>query len=129
MSLLDSLALALAHLGALQLGCAFVAAMAYPLALDATLPPRTRGALFTMAAAAATTFAAAGGDWPSGVALMLLGVAGLALFTAIAWATSRALGLDRREPAVVVVAATRIDEAGEPPRRPAATLPRPVRST
>lgn len=128
MSLIDSLALALAHLGALQLGCAFVAAMAYPLALDATLSPRTRTVLGGTALTAATVFAASLSDWPSGVALMLLGVAGLALFAALAWSMSLALGLGVRVTEAPLVPA-RADEAEAAGRRPTPTLPRPARST
>jgi len=93
MSPLDSMGSSLATMGFAQLGCAFVAMLAYASALNASLSATARLWAAGAALVAATTFAALTPSWVSGVALMGLVMVATALFVAAAWLLAAVFGL------------------------------------
>jgi hypothetical protein len=93
MSPLDSLGSSLETMGFAQLGCAFVAILAYAFSLNAslTLPMRLWAGLAALVAAA--TFSALTPSWVSGVALMGLAIVATGAFVAGAWLLAALFGL------------------------------------
>ena len=93
MSPLDSLGSSLETMGFAQLGCAFVATLAYAFALNASLalPMRLWAGLAALVAAA--TFSALTPSWVSGVALMGLAIVATGAFVAGAWLLAAVFGL------------------------------------
>jgi hypothetical protein len=76
-----------------QLLAAFIACGAYALAQSALLQSRARQLTWLVAGAAAAMFILQSSEWPQATILCALAVAGLGVFTAMAWLTSRWLGV------------------------------------
>ncbi len=105
MSPLDSIGSSLQTMGFAQLGCAFVATLAYAFALNAslTLPMRLWAGLAAFVAAA--TFSALTPSWVSGVALMGLAIVATGAFVAGAWLLAAVFGLRSASGSVAEVTA------------------------
>ena len=93
MSPLDSIGSSLQTMGFAQLGCAFIAMLAYAFALNAslTVPMRLWSGLAALVAAA--TFSALTPSWVSGVALMGLVIVATGAFVAATWLLAALFGL------------------------------------
>ena len=93
MSPLDSMGSSLESMGFAQLGCAFIAVLAYAFALNASLTLSMRWWAGLAALVAAATFSALTPSWVSGVALMGLAIVATGAFVAGAWLLAAVFGL------------------------------------
>ena len=93
MSPIDSIGSSLQTMGFAQLGCAFVASLAYAFALNASLALPMRLWAGAAALVAAATFSALTPSWVSGVALMGIGIVATGAFVAGAWLLAAVFGL------------------------------------
>ncbi len=93
MSLLDSLRDSLASMGFLQLALAFVALLAYSLALAVALTPIVRVGAIGTALAAAALFTLATPRWMDGFVLMAMAVVACGAFAGLTWLIAQALGV------------------------------------
>lgn len=105
MSPLDSLGSSLETMGFAQLGCAFVATLAYAFALNASLALPMRLWAGVAAFVAAATFSALTPSWVSGVALMGLAIVATGAFVAGAWLLAAVFGLRSASGSVAEVTA------------------------
>ena len=79
----------------LQLLLAFIACIGYALAQGALVEPRGRRVAAALAALGATGFALESAEWTYAAMLAAAAIAGMGLFIAAVWLTSRLLGFDR----------------------------------
>lgn len=93
MSPLDSMGSSLETMGFAQLGCAFLAILAYAFALNASLTLSMRCWSGLVALVSAATFSALTPSWVSGVALMGLAIVFTGAFVAGAWLLATVFGL------------------------------------
>ena len=112
MSPLDSMASSLETMGFAQLGCAFVAILAYAFSLNASLTLTLRWWSGLIALVSAATFSALTPSWVSGVALMGLAIVFTGAFVAGAWLLATLFGL--RTTSGALVNGAEIDEPVPP---------------
>jgi hypothetical protein len=99
-------------MGFAQLGCAFLAILAYAFALNASLTLTMRCWAGVVALVSAATFSALTPSWVSGVALMGLAIVFTGAFVAGAWLLAAVFGLRTTSGGVADVAET--NEAIQP---------------
>ena len=105
MSLIETLSSSLAHIGFLQLGLAFTALAGYALAINGSLPGRSRAVALSCTLLCAAGFALLTPSWMGGLALTLMAVLVMAAFAAATWLLAAAFDLDTTPPAFRAVAA------------------------
>jgi hypothetical protein len=119
MSPLDSMGSSLETMGFAQLGCAFLAILAYAFSLNASLTLTMRWWAGLVALVSAATFSALTPSWVSGVALMGLAIVFTGAFVAGAWLLATLFGLRTTSGGVADVAdadeAVRLTVADTPP--------------
>lgn len=104
MSPLDSLGSSLETMGFAQLGCAFLATLAYAFSLNASLTLAMRWWAGLVALVSAATFSALTPSWVSGVALMGLAIVATGAFVAGVWMLAALFGLRMASGSVADVA-------------------------
>lgn len=114
MSPLDSMGSSLESMGFAQLGCAFIAVLAYAFALNASLTLSMRWWAGLAALVAAATFSALTPSWVSGVALMGLAIVATGAFVAGAWLLAAVFGLRTTSGSVATVGETEASPGAEP---------------
>ena len=95
MSVLGGVFDSLQAMSLLQLLLAFIACGGYALAQGRLVGPRARRSAALLAALAAAGFGFESSEWAQATMLLAFAVAGLGVFAALAWLTSRALGFAR----------------------------------
>ncbi len=96
MAELDGLCSNLETMSFTELVLAFVALIAYTLALNGSFSARCRSLAGALALAAAAAFAACMSQWIEGVMLMALVIVAMGLFVGLAWLLSAVCGLTGR---------------------------------
>ena len=112
----------LAGMGFVEMGLAIGALGCYSLALSGSFSAGVRTAAAGCAAVAAGAFTALADPWVNGVILAAIGICGIGLFVALAWALSAACGLTARRVAAPVPAEPQEVAQETPPESAAPVL-------
>jgi hypothetical protein len=116
----------LAAMGFLELGFAFAALLSYCLLLNGALGGRMRAIAAGCALACASVLVAMTDPWMNGMILVAIGVAGIGVFVAIAWAVSLACGVATTRQPQLEERAVEVAVAEPPLAAPAGRRPPPT---
>jgi len=121
MSLAEGLASLLHDMESAGLALAFLAVLAYSLAINGSYSSAARSGAGSVALVAAIGFAAVSSSWMSAIVFLALLVAGVAAFAGASWLLSSALGLGEAAVETVPAAGRPLAAPTAPPVRGLAT--------